>query len=469
MLTRFFICLSVFLFFVAFNASATHLRCGRIIVNQEKGSRTVDITVEYFTNTTNTTVLFGGDQDVLDFGDGRSMLVPEQPNQSYPWLPDNIRYASFSVKHTYASFGVYIVSYKEPNRNEGVLNIDAAVTTTAYVETKFTLMETTAFSSAEPLLPPIFYAYAGRDFSAAITAPSAEGDSVSYALAVPLSDRSREVKNYRHPGMVLDHVTGLLTWDCKFEGLYRQGEFLFAVKIFQWRKINGAWTEVGYTLRDLQAIVYNDPTHPAPLVNDDQSDEHLAMVKGSNRTIRILADATAGEFTLSVETDLPQDAITVQTYDSTSGDRNMIVGKVTLIHTCDLKPSGYYMIVVRADYLLPIWYQKDLVYTWGVDVPTSNPDYKPGPDVDPDPVQSIDNGETVFSVVPNPVKNSLTIKGATKPGWVLQIYAQDGKLVSTLEMGGVEYDIDRLPPGMYFLRIREPNGKSTTSQRFVKE
>jgi hypothetical protein len=89
--------------------------------------------------------------------------------------------------------------------------------------------------------------------------------------------------------------------------------------------------------------------------------------------------------------------------------------------------------------------------------------------VDPDPVQSTGDGETVFFIAPNPVKNLLTIAGPTKPGSLLQIYAQDGKLVSTLKIAAAQYDVETLPHGMYFLRIREPNGNLTTSQRFVKE
>ncbi len=51
-----------------YSAHATHLRAGQIEVKQIS-TLTVKVTVTVFTNT-NSTVLFGGEQDMLNFGDG---------------------------------------------------------------------------------------------------------------------------------------------------------------------------------------------------------------------------------------------------------------------------------------------------------------------------------------------------------------------------------------------------------------
>ena len=61
------------------SAWATHLRAGEITVERVScNSLTFRITVTVFTNTINTNVLFGGEDDWLDFGDGNRMLIPEQ-------------------------------------------------------------------------------------------------------------------------------------------------------------------------------------------------------------------------------------------------------------------------------------------------------------------------------------------------------------------------------------------------------
>ena len=65
----------------ALNCSATHLSGGEIYAERvSPTSLSFRITIRVFTNTINTNVLFGGEDDWLDFGDGQRMLVPETPN-----------------------------------------------------------------------------------------------------------------------------------------------------------------------------------------------------------------------------------------------------------------------------------------------------------------------------------------------------------------------------------------------------
>ncbi|NJM24512.1 MAG: hypothetical protein HC859_02275 [Bacteroidia bacterium] len=69
-----------------------------------------------YTNT-GSSVRFGGRQgedDILDFGDGQRILVPETENTLRPDLGQNIGTASFTIFHTYPGNGSYIVSYREP-------------------------------------------------------------------------------------------------------------------------------------------------------------------------------------------------------------------------------------------------------------------------------------------------------------------------------------------------------------------
>src|SRR5690349_3299858 len=117
---------------------ATHLRAGNIIVEKvtnDCSNLTYKITIRVYTNTKNTDVLFGGDQDYLDFGDGTPrVLVPEQQNIMID-TDRGIAYAEYSITHTYAGPRKYIISYIEPNRNRYVLNMDNSGETTFYLET----------------------------------------------------------------------------------------------------------------------------------------------------------------------------------------------------------------------------------------------------------------------------------------------------------------------------------------------
>jgi hypothetical protein len=266
-------------FFLVINSIelfATHLRAGQVRI-EYVSERTVRIIIEVWTNIENTTVLFGGDQDVLDFGDGKSMLIPETQNLDQrpggPPLPPNVKYAFFEVLHTYDAPGIYIVSYKEPNRNEGVLNMDASVTTTFYLETKFIIDPFIGVNNSPKLaIDPIDRACPGVAFFHNPGAHDPDpGDRLTYEMKVPYSDRNRQVINYRDPNNAsfysnpnqgnetgteppvfnINQTTGTITWDAPG----KVGEYNIAFHIIEHREIGGVWTEIGYVRRDMQILV----------------------------------------------------------------------------------------------------------------------------------------------------------------------------------------------------------------------
>lgn len=104
----------------------SHLRAGEITVQRVNCSgNDFLITITVYTNTTSS-VRFGAEADVefddiLDFGDGSQYLVPAVSSTLRPDLGTNIGIASYSIVHTYRGSGTYLISYREPNRNEGVL------------------------------------------------------------------------------------------------------------------------------------------------------------------------------------------------------------------------------------------------------------------------------------------------------------------------------------------------------------
>jgi hypothetical protein len=317
--SRFFMCSRTFLLFLFFflvsvyQLLATHLRAGQIRVEYVKGSqRTVDIIVEVWTNIENTTVLFGGDQDVLDFGDGKTMLIPETENMDRrpdgPPLPPNVKYAFFRIRHIYEAPGIYIVSYKEPNRNEGVLNMDASVTTTFYLETKF-IIDPYIGENTSPILAidPIDRACVGvAFFHNPGAADPDEGDRLTYEMKIPYSDRNRQVINYRDPNdpsfysgpngdesgnnppsFGINQETGTITWDAPGT----MGEYNIAFHIIEHREIEGVWREIGYVRRDMQILVEDcDNNRPTLELPPD-----TCVIAGTTLTVPIIGRDPDGD------------------------------------------------------------------------------------------------------------------------------------------------------------------------------
>jgi hypothetical protein len=258
---------------ISFAGYATHLRAGEIVVERVScSSLTFRITVTVFTNTINTNVLFGGEDDWLDFGDGTRVLVPETPNTLRPDLGEGIATASYTILHTYSGFQQYMISYSEPNRNEGVVNMDGSVNTRFYIETQIIVDPFLGCNNTPKLLvPPIDRACTGATFYHNPGAYDPDGDSISYKMVIPFREKNTQVINYKDPSdpkfytnystgnedgngpptFSINAVDGTLTWDAP--GM--AGEYNIAFIVEEWRKINGQWFPTGFVRRDMQIIV----------------------------------------------------------------------------------------------------------------------------------------------------------------------------------------------------------------------
>lgn len=256
----------------AYSALATHLRAGEITVERVGCSNIWRITVTVYTNTINTNVLFGGEDDWLDFGDGTRMLIPEQENIPRPDLGEGIATASFTVTHTYSGNAKYIVSYSEPNRNAGVVNMDGSVNTRFYIETQLLIDPYLGCNNTPKLLvPPIDRACTGIAWFHNPGAYDPDGDSLSYEMVIPFRDINTTVVNYQEPdapkfysdfghgneagtgqpSFSINPVDGTLTWDSPGS----IGEYNIAFVVREWRLVNGNWIPIGFVRRDMQIIV----------------------------------------------------------------------------------------------------------------------------------------------------------------------------------------------------------------------
>lgn len=288
---------SFILFFVAITcAQASHLRAGQItIVRNSCTSREVVITITVYTNTLSE-VKFGED-GILDFGDGTNMVVPRVEN-SDPKLGPNIGIATFTVRHLYAGAGSYLVSYVEPNRNGGVLNMSDSFFTTFYLETLFDLAVLGCNNSPQLRIPPIDQACAGVAFfhnpGAFDINPVGAPDSLSYEIVVPFRDRGTPVNGYVSPEILseegegggtptftINRVDGTMVWNAPT----RPGEYNVAFNVVEWRNTGGVWKRIGFVRRDMQIIVNGDCENKRPIL---ETPADTCVVAGSNihKTIR---------------------------------------------------------------------------------------------------------------------------------------------------------------------------------------
>jgi hypothetical protein len=269
----FLICISLLAFLT--ESQATHLRAGEITaVRVNCSGRTYRITLTIYIDT-ESRIMLGGPNEILYFGDSTWVEVPETTTILRPDLGQNMGIATFTVEHTYAGPGKFLIRYAEPFRNGDVINLDNPLSTMFYIETSITIDPFIGCDNAPLLLvPPIDKACTGAAWFHNPGAYDLDGDSLSYDLVVPYQDKGTPVSNYRLPNkqefydragidygtasedgfpptFSIDSKTGTLTWDAPGGA----GEYNIAFVIKQWRKLNGVWLLLGYVERDMQIIV----------------------------------------------------------------------------------------------------------------------------------------------------------------------------------------------------------------------
>ncbi len=254
---------------------ATHLRAGEITVERLScTSLTFRITITVYTNT-GSEIKFG--DGVLDFGDGSTPhITPTIDNTQRSDLGPGIGTVSYSFNHTYSGPGRYVISYLEPNRNAGILNMFNSVETRFYVETVINIDPFLGCSNTPRLLvPPIDKGCTGAAWFHNPGAFDPDGDSLSFELAVPKKAKGEEVNAYRDPNVKefydkigidygtanedgngaptfkINATTGTLIWDAPGA----PGEYNISFLIKEWRKIQGAWILLGYVTRDMQIVI----------------------------------------------------------------------------------------------------------------------------------------------------------------------------------------------------------------------
>jgi hypothetical protein len=452
------------------SAWGTHLRAGYIqAVRANSTNLTYRITITMFTSTVNAPVPFGGDTDIsyLYFGDGQKVFVPETANSIRYDLDaeGKVASASYTVLHTYSSYGTHLIHYAEPSRNAGVINASNTLTTLFYVETLIAI-DPFLDPSSTPIRisTPIFHTTAGDEFSYSLASRDSIDQTLFYELVNPRSAPNQSVENYQLPeNFSINSVNGLITWDTKFHGAYQVGEYAFAARIYQFQ---GGYLS-GYMTIDFQIIL--EENESGRLLSDNKEPDENARIyipTGSSRTIRVFAeDPLADSIKIAGFSELENealfgDAYSFTLYDSLEGNRKISVGVFEVKNNEAITRDNPYAIVIRATYYRgrseP--YKKDLGYLFYTkDVELEYPEI----------ILSVTETEQQVSFYPNPAKDFIFIDD--KQVQSVNVIALDGRQMIYHNCNESSMmDLRELSPGIYLLQVRTRNNRKSVV-RLVKE
>lgn len=252
---------------------ATHIRAGEITIKRSNcNSLTFEITFTGYRDT-GSTIVFG--DGFMDFGDGSDPLLIEDGQFTSTNAGNGIEKNVVTITHTFSAQGLYIIGYRELNRNAGTLNIDNSVETPFYTESQIIIDGFIGCNqSPELLIPPVDEGCTQSTFFHNPGAFDPDGDSLSYEFTIPKQDRGVNVSNYRDPNtdepglypnghstgnedgdgiptFTINPTTGDVIWDAPGA----EGQYNIAFRIIEWRNVAGTWEPIGYVTRDMQILI----------------------------------------------------------------------------------------------------------------------------------------------------------------------------------------------------------------------
>jgi gliding motility-associated-like protein len=257
--------LLLLLTFISFLGHATHYRAGEITYKQIS-PRTYEITVITYTDPTNS----AADRSAIDvfWGDGKSDIVPrvngngEIINND---LTNRVKKNIYTYTHTYPGAASYIISIADPNRVDGIRNINngTSVDIQFYVESMLTINDALGNNQSPVLLlPPIDEGCIGRTYTHNPAAYDPDGDSLAYTIVPSKMDRGIQVPNFTIPAhsdsFGISINDGQLTW----ERPVNFGHYNWVIRISEYRR----GILVGYVERDMQVYINTNCDNQPPLI-----------------------------------------------------------------------------------------------------------------------------------------------------------------------------------------------------------
>jgi len=271
------ILLVVFFTFRPFSSWATHNRAGEITYIHVSGL-TYQLTITTF-------AAFGGsqpDRDDLDleiysfnsitntWTTVTKLTVNRTSKVDVSSNGQNTYRNKYVTNYTFPGQGTYKLGMRDPNRNDGVLNIPNSVNVEFYIETQMQInFQFGINNSPVLLLEPLDVAALNRLFVHNPAAYDPDDDSLVFSL-IPCQDKiSSPIPGYVYPNNVsgcaggtftINGKTGEIRWNVPL----CLGEYNVAILIEEYRRIPPRTNRIriAYTIRDMQILVVPSTNNP---------------------------------------------------------------------------------------------------------------------------------------------------------------------------------------------------------------
>ncbi|MGB4961264.1 MAG: gliding motility-associated C-terminal domain-containing protein, partial [Saprospiraceae bacterium] len=264
---------------------ATHNRAGEITYRQV-GPLTIEMTITTYTKASSV----AADRDSLDvyWGDGTNQFV-KRDNSKTKLEPNDIKINYYIANHTYPGVATYTISFLDPNRIGGILNVNYpnSIDIPFFLSTTFTLLDPQfqGFNNSAVLLQaPIDFGCVNKLFIHNPNAYDVDGDSLAYELAAPLQALNSPVPGYKFPDQIgtladnsltINKITGEVRWNSP----KLQGEYNIAIRIKEYR--NGVLINI--ILRDMQILIRACENEPPTIKSIDE----ICVIAGQKVNIDI--------------------------------------------------------------------------------------------------------------------------------------------------------------------------------------
>lgn len=268
---------------LSFSIKATHNRAGEILYKRIAPFTSVvgSATVQVYTYSITVIKYMDHGPNVADrcvdtvyFGDGQNGIAPRINGISsltcncasipcgeiiYSSFNYTVKKNVYSIIHTYAGPGSYLIKSIDPNRNGGVRNIPNSVNIQFYIESQMNITSSLGTNSSPVFSnPPTDRLIMGACGEINACAYDEDGDSLSYELSTCRDETGQTAPGYYDPSQEggtysINPTNGLISW-CNPNYL---DDYNLAFIVKEWRKTscNGPYQLLGYVFRDFQVNV----------------------------------------------------------------------------------------------------------------------------------------------------------------------------------------------------------------------
>ncbi len=226
----------------------------------------------------------------LDFGDGNSvdLIYPDEVLRPDPATQINI----YHYNHSYAGPGIFKLSFREANRNPGIILLPDSVYAPFYIETSFVIDPFMGFTSPPKIhIDLTMNTVHGLPLVYSLVASGSSPDSLSYSPVIPESLNGKDVSGYiyryetKYSGDPDPPIITTAAGDILYQNPVRNGFYNYALRIDEWRKVLNQAVNISYMILDFNVNI--DQTETDPFSITGLQDTVFLVGKNSDQEFRI--------------------------------------------------------------------------------------------------------------------------------------------------------------------------------------